>query len=65
MNVQMFVCVSTYVVILSTRELIESFQYCLLAVFKCLLNTMFGRSAGALVRRERCVISSDFTHTID
>lgn len=37
--------ISTYLMILSTCELAESFQYCLLAVFKCLLNTVFGRSA--------------------
>lgn len=35
-----------YLMILPTlRELIESFQYRLLAVFKCLLNTVFGGSA--------------------
>lgn len=38
-------CLSIYLLILSTCKLIESFQYCLLAVFKCLLNTVFGRSA--------------------
>lgn len=36
---------STYLWILSRCKLTESFQYCLLAVFKCLLNTVFGRSA--------------------